>query len=150
MKLGICSGVFIETAARRLRKYFGGLIVGTQSINDFYATPGAQAAFDNADWMCLLSQKDESIEMLKNSNRLVMDPAMERTLRSLHTEQGKYAEILIKGPKGFAVGRLLLDPFSKILYSTQADEFAAVQSLVNQGHSLKEAIYHIAQEKSNE
>lgn len=140
MLRGAQSGVFIETAARRLRKYFGGLIVGTQSINDFYATPGAQAAFDNADWMCLLSQKDESIELLKNSKRLSMDPAMERTLRSLHTEQGKYAEIMIKGPKGFAVGRLFLDPFSKILYSTKADEFAAVQSLVNQGFSLKEAI----------
>jgi conjugal transfer ATP-binding protein TraC len=80
MLRGKQSGVFIETAARRLRKYFGGLIVGTQSINDFYATPGAQAAFDNADWMCLLSQKDESIELLKNSKRLSMDPAMERTL----------------------------------------------------------------------
>lgn len=140
MLRGKQSGVFIETAARRLRKYFGGLIVGTQSINDFYATPGAQAAFDNSDWMCLLSQKDESIEMLKNSKRLVMDPAMERTLRSLHTEQGKYAEIMIKGPKGFAVGRLFLDDFSKVLYSTKAEEFAAVQSLVNQGFSLKEAI----------
>jgi conjugal transfer ATP-binding protein TraC len=109
MKPGICSeaqqsGVFIETAARRLRKYFGGLVVGTQSVNDFYTTPGAQAAFDNADWMCLLSQKDESIKLLKNSDRLAMDPAMERTLRSLRTEQGKYAEIMIKGPKGFAVG----------------------------------------------
>lgn len=144
MLRGKQSGVFIETAARRLRKYFGGLIVGTQSINDFYATPGAQAAFDNADWMCLLSQKDESIELLKNSKRLSMDPACERTLRSLHTEQGKYAEIMIKGPKGFAVGRLFLDPFSKILYSTKADEFAAVQSLVNQGLSLKEAIRKIS------
>ncbi len=150
MLRGKQSGVFIETAARRLRKYFGGLIVGTQSINDFYATPGAQAAFDNADWMCLLSQKDESIEMLKNSNRLVMDPAMERTLRSLHTEQGKYAEIMIKGPKGFAVGRLYLDPFSKILYSTKAEEFSAVQGLVSQGFSLKEAIYAISKENSND
>jgi len=144
MLRGAQSGVFIETAARRLRKYFGGLVVGTQSINDFYATPGAQAAFDNADWMCLLSQKDESIEMLKNSKRLSMDPAMERTLRSLHTEQGKYAEIMIKGPKGFAVGRLFLDGFSKVLYSTKADEFAAVQSLVDQGLSLKEAIRRIS------
>jgi conjugal transfer ATP-binding protein TraC len=144
MLRGKQSGVFIETAARRLRKYFGGLIVGTQSINDFYATPGAQAAFDNSDWMCLLSQKDESIELLKNSKRLVMDPAMERTLRSLHTEQGKYAEIMIKGPKGFAVGRLFLDDFSKVLYSTKADEFAAVQSLVDQGLSLKEAIQRIS------
>ena len=144
MLRGAQSGVFIETAARRLRKYFGGLVVGTQSINDFYANPGALAAFDNADWMCLLSQKDESIELLKNSKRLSMDPAMERTLRSLRTEQGKYAEIMIKGPKGFAVGRLILDEFSKILYSTKADEFAAVQDLVAQGLSLKEAIQTIA------
>ena len=144
MLRGKQSGVFIETAARRLRKYYGGLIVGTQSINDFYATPGAQAAFDNSDWMCLLSQKDESIELLKNSKRLVMDPAMERTLRSLRTEQGKYAEIMIKGPKGFAVGRLFLDGFSKILYSTKADEFAAVEHLVAQGLSLKDAIARVA------
>jgi conjugal transfer ATP-binding protein TraC len=146
MLRGAQSGVFIETAARRLRKYFGGLVVGTQSINDFYATPGAQAAFDNADWMCLLSQKDESIELLKSSKRLVMDPNMERTLRSLHTEQGKYAEIMIKSPTGFAVGRLLLDPFSQILYSTKADEFSAVQTLVQKGWSLKDAIASIAQE----
>lgn len=144
MLRGAQSGIFIETAARRLRKYFGGLVVGTQSINDFYANPGAQAAFDNADWMCLLSQKDESIELLKNSKRLMMDPNMERTLRSLRTEQGKYAEIMIKGPKGFAVGRLILDEFSKILYSTKADEFAAVQDLVARGLSLKEAIHTIA------
>ncbi|MBX9620688.1 MAG: type IV secretion system protein TraC [Alphaproteobacteria bacterium] len=144
MLRGAQSDVFIETAARRLRKYFGGLVVGTQSVNDFYATPGAQAAFDNSDWMCLLSQKDESIELLKNSKRLSMDPAMERTLRSLHTEQGKYAEIMIKGPKGFAVGRLFLDEFSKVLYSTKAEEFTGVQNLVNQGFSLKEAIQMMA------
>lgn len=148
MLRGAQSGVFIETAARRLRKYFGGLVVGTQSINDFYANPGAQAAFDNADWMCLLSQKDESIELLKNSKRLSMDPSMERTLRSLHTEQGKYAEIMIKGPKGFAVGRLILDEFSKILYSTKADEFTAVQELVRQGFSLKEAIQKMIKRSS--
>lgn len=149
MLRGQQSGVFIETAARRLRKYYGGLVVGTQSINDFYATPGAQAAFDNADWMCLLSQKDESIELLKNSKRLTMDPNMERTLRSLHTEQGQYAEIMIKGPKGFAVGRLLLDPFSQILYSTKAEEFSAVQQLVGQGVALKEAIRTISQERQH-
>jgi conjugal transfer ATP-binding protein TraC len=94
--------------------------------------------------MCLLSQKDESIELLKNSKRLSMDPNMERTLRSLRTEQGKYAEIMIKGTNGFAVGRLLLDDFSKILYSTKADEFAAVQDLITQGMGLKESIKRVA------
>lgn len=141
---GAQSGEIVDKAARRFRKYGGCLVVGTQSINDFYVTPGAQAAFDNSDWMCLLSQKDESIELLKNAKRLSMDPAMERMLRSLRTEQGQYAEIMIKGPHGFAVGRLLLDSFSKILYSTKAGEFAAVQNLVAQGNTLKDAIQAVA------
>lgn len=138
------AGALAENAARTFRKLQGSLILGTQSVNDFYTSVGAQAAFDNSDWMCLLSQKDESIKLLKNSDRLSMDPVMERTLRSLRTEQGKYAEIMIKGPKGFALGRLLLDSFSKILYSTKAQEFAAVQSLMAQGKSLKEAIQTLA------
>ncbi len=142
------AGALAENAARTFRKLQGSLILGTQSVNDFYVSAGAQAAFDNADWMCLLSQKDESIKLLKNSDRLAMDPIMERTLRSLKTEQGKFAEIMIRGPRGFAVGRLLLDPFSKILYSTKAQEFSAVQKLISQGKSLKEAIHILAEESS--
>lgn len=139
------SGEFIETAARRLRKYRGSLVVGTQSVNDFYETPGAQAAFDNSDYICLLSQKKESIEYLKKSGRILLDGPMEAQLASVKTKQGEYAETMIYGPHGYAIGRLLLDPFSLILYSTKPDEFAAVQSFVNQGHSMTEAIDQVVQ-----
>jgi conjugal transfer ATP-binding protein TraC len=142
------SGGFIETAARRLRKYKGSLVVGTQSINDFYANPGAQAAFDNSDWICMLSQKAESIEMLKNSGRIKMDGAMESHLKSLKTKQGQYAEALIYGPHGFAVGRLLLDPFSLILYSTKAEEYAAVKSALDQGLTLESAVELISKRRA--
>ena len=141
------SGLFIETAARRLRKYKGSLVVGTQSVNDFYATPAAQAAFENADWMCLLAQKKESIAQLKKSKRIEMDPSMEKLLKSVKTQQGKYAEVMIYGPHGYAIGRLLLDPFSLILYSTKAEEFAAVQTLTEQGMTLPEAIQKVATQK---
>ena len=147
MLRGNQSGVFIETAARRLRKYRGSLVVGTQSVNDFYATPGAQAAFDNADWMCLLSQKAESIAYLKKTDRIMMDGAMESLLASLKTEQGQYAEIMIYGPHGYAVTRLILDPFSQILYSTKAEEYAQVKSLQHQGHTLESAIGMVAQSR---
>lgn len=145
MLRGKQSGIFIETAARRLRKYRGSLVVGTQSINDFYATPAAQAAFDNADWMCLLAQKPESIRQLKESKRIIMDPAMELQLTSLKTKQGHYAEILIHGPHGYAVGRLYLDPFSRVLYSTKAEEFAAVQEHLQKGMPLADAIGAVAE-----
>ena len=69
-----------------------------------------------------------------------MDPAMESLLTSVKTQQGQYAEVMISGPHGYAVSRLLLDPFSQILYSTKAEEFGAVRNLVSSGLSLTEAI----------
>ncbi len=134
------SEVFIETLARRLRKYKGSLVVGTQSVNDFYACAGAQAAWDNSDWNCFLSQKEESIAQLKNSKRILLDEYKERVITSVKTEQGKYAEVLINGADGYAVGKLLLDPFSGLLFSTKPEDYAAVQELSKQGYSVAEAV----------
>lgn len=144
MLRGAQSGVFIETLARRLRKYRGSLIVGTQSINDFFVNPGAQAAFDNSDWMCLLSQKPESIEQLKKTDRLVLSPQKEALLKSVKTRQDQYAEVMISGANGYAVGRLILDPFSSLLYSTNAQDYSAIQSLKVQGMSIEQAIDYLS------
>lgn len=143
---GSQGGVFMETLARRVRKYRGALVVGTQSVNDFFASPAAQAAFDNADWMALLSQKKESIALLKETKRLLLDPTMEELLQSVKTKQGEYAEVMIYGPHGYAIGRLVLDPFSRILYSTKAEEFSSVRALQAQGYCLEEAIERVAKQ----
>ena len=141
------SEVFIETLARRLRKYRGSLVVGTQSVNDFYSCAGAQAAWDNSDWNCFLSQKAESIAQLKNSKRILLNPYKELVITSVKTEQGKYAEVLINGADGYAVGKLILDPFSGLLFSTKAEDYAAVQELRKQGYSITNAIEYILQER---
>jgi conjugal transfer ATP-binding protein TraC len=144
MLRGAQSGVFVETLARRLRKYKGSLVVGTQSINDFYQSPGALAAYENSDWQCLLGQKPESITALKETKRVDLNDSMEKQLRSVHTKSGEYAECMITGPHGYAITRLVLDPFSNILYSTNPAEYAAVNQLVKQGVSMEEAIEVVA------
>ncbi|MDR1235385.1 MAG: type IV secretion system protein TraC [Holosporaceae bacterium] len=141
------SEVFIETLARRLRKYRGSLVVGTQSVNDFYSCAGAQAAWDNSDWNCFLSQKEESVAQLKNSKRILLDEQKEKIITSVRTEQGKYAEVLINGADGYAVGKLLLDPFSGLLFSTKAEDYAAVQEFRKQGYEITEAVEQILQER---
>lgn len=137
---GAQSGVFIETLARRLRKYYGSLVVGTQSVNDLFTSPAAQAAFDNSDWMCLLSQKSESIEQLKKLGRISLSAIMESQLKSVKTKQGQYAEVMIYGTNGYAIGRLLLDPYSQLLYSTKAEDYAKVKNLMSQGCNVSEAL----------
>lgn len=131
---------------RQVRKHGAAFLLATQSINDFYLTSDTQVAFENSDWVCLLEQKPESIEFWKNTGKVTMDPYLERTIRSLRTEQGKYAEILIKGQDINAVGRLILDPYSKVLLSTKAEEVRAINALIAQGMSMKDAVRKVAEE----
>ena len=141
------AGEFMETAARRLRKYRGGLVIGTQTVDDLYATPGSRAVFDNSDWLALLSLKKESIAQLKSSSRLSLEPYMESLLKTVHTVQNEYAEMMIVGPEGYAVGRLWLDLFSSALYTTKASEFTAIKNKEAQGLTLIEAIEELVNEK---
>ena len=143
MLRGNQGGVFIETLARRLRKYRGSLVVGTQSVNDFYACAGAQAAWDNSDWNCFLSQKEESIAQLKKGGRILLDKNKEEILNSVRTIHGKYAEVLINGADGYAVGKLVLDPFSGLLFSTKAEDYAAIKELQARGKNVAEAVEYL-------
>ena len=134
------SRAFLEGAARRARKYRGALITGTQSVNDYYANPAARAAWDNADWTIFLSQKDESVELLKQEKRIHCDPAMERALKSLATVDGRHAELVLHGPDGWRVARLALDAWSVALYSSRGPVFAAVERCKAEGLTTAQAI----------
>ena len=138
------SKAFLEGAARRARKYRGALVTGTQSVNDYYANPAARAAWENSDWVIFLAQKDESVELLKSEKRIHCDPGMERALKSLTTADGRYAELVLHGPDGWRVARLVLDQWSVALFSSRGPAFAAVENLKAQGLSTVEAIDRLA------
>ena len=138
------SRAFLEGAARRARKYRGALVTGTQSVNDYYANPAARAAWENSDWVIFLAQKDESVELLKAEKRIHCDPGMERALKSLTTADGRYAELVLHGPDGWRVARLVLDRWSVALFSSRGPAFAAVETLKAEGLTTVQAIDRIA------
>ena len=140
------SKAFLEGAARRARKYRGALVTGTQSVNDYYANPAARAAWDNSDWVIFLAQKDESVELLKQEKRIHCDPGMERALKSLATVDGHHAELVLHGPDGWRVARLVLDRVSGALYSSRGPAFAAIEKLKSDGLTTEEAVLRIADE----
>ena len=142
------SSTFIEGLARRARKYGGNLITGTQSVNDYYKTSATIAAFENTDWIVLLAQKKESVEALSQSKRIAMDDSFKRDITSLKMSSGQYSEALIYGPKGYAIGRLILDPYSIALYSSKASDWSRINDLTANGYSLSDALEQIADEKS--
>lgn len=142
------AGEFIETGYRRVRKYGGAFITATQSIGDYYKYDASLAAFENSDWLLLLRQKKESVEQLTESGRLKVDDAMKRVLLSLKTSHAEFSEVFIYSAAGSGLGRLIVDPFSALLYSSKAEDFARIKALTDQGMDVAAAIEQVLRERN--
>ncbi|MDR1424111.1 MAG: type IV secretion system protein TraC [Azoarcus sp.] len=130
----------IEEAARRARKYGGALGTATQSADDYYGSAQMEAAFNCSDWVFLLRQKPESIEMLDRKGRLAMDEPKKRLLNSLRTEAGAYGELYISSPVGEGVARNILDPATHLLFSNKLEDNAPIDELRARGLSIAELL----------
>ena len=148
------TGTFIEQAARTVRKYKGSLILATQSTKDYFReeSPGATVAWECAEWKCLLAQDDGAIQEMKNIKALqpLLDSEYkESLLKSLKAHPPHYSEMALfgKGIHGM-VGRLRLDPFSRLLYSSNADEYRALEERMKRGMKVEEAIEDLIEVQS--
>jgi conjugal transfer ATP-binding protein TraC len=138
--------VLVDGSSRKFRKYGWLLLMASQNAEDFLNSLGAKAAFNNSAWKFYLSQSNDAFKAFEKEG-LITSPAMLNLLRTVKMNPGKYGESMIVSDSGYAVGRLILDPFSSLLYSTKAEEFSAVESLVNQGVPVDEAIDQLLEQK---
>lgn len=135
---------FIEGLYRKVAKVGGAVATATQSVDDYYGSETAEAALKNADWMLLLQQKEESIEQIARSGKLVLDDTTKRTLRSVRRVGNQYSEIYIKATDyPPTVGRLFADPYTLLLSSTSPIEVQALEDLQAQGLTVDASIKHL-------
>ena len=135
---------FIEGFVRRVRKYDGTLITGTQSINDYYKNDAARVVLENSQHKIFLAQNPDAIDYIKKHEVIKIDSFLERSLKNLRMVSGCYSEMIIYSDAGWYTGRLTLDPFSQFLYSSKAQDFVAIENLQKQGMDLKQAVSHLA------
>ncbi len=143
-------GKFIETGYRRFRKYGGSAVTVTQSVNDLYDSPTGKAIAENSANMYLLGQKVETINALKKAGRLPLGDGGYEYLKTVHTITGRYSEIFFITEMGTGIGRLIVDPFHKLLYSSRAEDVNAIKQLTQQGKSVAEAISQLLAERGDE
>lgn len=137
----------LEEASRRARKYGGALVTATQDGDDYYSSVQMEAAFKCADWIFLLRQKPESINLLAEKKRLSIDDAKKRLLNSLHKEDGVYSEMYVSSPVGEGIMRLILDPATHLLFSNKLDDNKPIDALRAQGLSIDEAIARVLEQR---
>ena len=131
---------FIETGYRRFRKYNGSAMTVTQSLADLYTNPTGRAIAQNSAHTLLLAQPSHGIEQLKGEHRLPLTDAGAERLKTVHTLPGCYSEIMVIGDQGAGIGRLIVDPFRQLLYSTKPADVAAIGQWRAQGLTVVEAI----------
>lgn len=151
------SAQFISDATRTARKYKGSIVLATQHMTDYFKkeSPAATEAFNCSAWKCILYQEKDVITSFNSHPQLqffVESEYREELLKSVHSRPPHYSEVIIFGPNiSGVVGRLCLDPFSRLLYSTNPAEYQAIENLIKSGASVIEAIEIVAetQEKQN-
>jgi len=131
---------FIETGYRRFRKYNGAAITITQSLNDLYSSASGVAIAENSANLFLLFQKPETLESIKEQKRLMIGESGHHFLKSVHTITGEYSEIFFVTSYGMGVGRLIVDQYTKLLYSTHPDDIKAISERTKAGMSTAQAI----------
>lgn len=142
-------GKFIETGYRRFRKYGGAAVTVTQSVNDLYESPTGKAIAENSANMYLLGQKAETINALKKEGRLPLNDGGYEYLKTVHTVTDVYSEIFFITERGSGIGRLMVDPFHKLLYSSKAEDVSAIRRFTRQGLTVADAIQRVLQERSD-
>lgn len=140
----VATGKFIEAGYRKAPKYRGSFVSIAHSADDFLKNPMSRAAFFCSDFKIFFGQTTDAINRLKKSEIIDMDGYTERLFKSLKVT-ADYSECIIKSNEGITLHRVILDPYTRILFSTKGEEFDQVNLLESKGHTLMEAIEIVAQ-----
>jgi type-IV secretion system protein TraC len=144
------TAAFFAASVRNFRRYGGSLVICTQCFADLQ-TAGAdsennnhrKAIFENSAWKVILPPSSFS-DFEAHSEFKHKVPL----LKSLSFERGQYSEMLLSSAGIDVVGRLMLDPFSSAIFSTEATDFNFLKGQEEQGVPIEEAIENLMRTKS--
>lgn len=129
----------IEDGYRRARKYGGSFTTITQSLLDLKMAGGVGDVIRaNSAYKFYLESSD--FEKARQENIIDYAPFVMDLLKSVQNRRPNYSEVFVDGPAGLGVMRLIVDPYSYYIYTSDAGENAKINSYVKSGMSYAEAI----------
>ncbi len=135
---------FIEQGFRTARKYNGGFGVIFQQLTDMTGSIQGQAVASSSDTKFIMRQGNFE-EYLKD-NPQAFDEMQQRLIKSFgEAGQQGFSSIMVQYGNAYTFHRYFADPFTRVLFSSNAEEFAAIETLRLNGLSLEEAVYQVAE-----
>ena len=142
---------FIEGGYRTARKYGGSYITISQGIDDFDgdgASTAAKAAWSNSSFKIIMRQNMEAFRKYNQKNNDQFNP-VERAIVEGFPAAGDahFSAFMLRIAGRSSFHRLVTDPISRALYSTDGDDFQFRENQIAQGRSQQEALLALAQRK---
>jgi type-IV secretion system protein TraC len=139
------SAGFFAAKGRNFRRYGGSLVMCTQCFADLQTAGSTvennnhrKAIFENSAWKINLPPGSFT-DFEAHSEFKYKVPL----LKSLSFERGQYSEMLLSSNGIDVVGRLMLDPYSAAIYSTESTDFTFLDAQEKQGVPIEEAIENL-------
>ena len=137
----------IEEGYRRARKYGGSFTTITQSLLDLESFGSVGDVIrDNSAYKFYL--ESPSFEKAKARRIIDYDDFLMSLLKSVKSPRPRYSEIFMDTPIGTGIARLVVDPFSYYLFTSDASDIANIERLVASGKTYAEAIGEMAGKQS--
>lgn len=135
-------GGFLDGAYRRIRKHGGCAGIITQRVADAAKTPAGQAILSNSPFKFILKQDAADLAEVERNQWLDLDPYGYSLLAGVHTVKNVYSEFMLISPMGYGIGRLVVDPFTAVVYSTDGDDRQLILQALRDGIDPYQACYN--------
>jgi conjugal transfer ATP-binding protein TraC len=87
-----------------------------------------------------MKQTSETVETVEREGYLSLDPYSFQQMRTIHSVQGAYSEVMIYANESVGIARLVVDRFTQVLFSTSDPERSEIINAIEKGVNPVEAI----------
>lgn len=141
-------GDFIENGYRTARKYEGAYVTISQGIEDFdgeKASLAASAAWSNSSFKIILKQNPEAFRKYNQFNPEQFTVSEQAVIDGFPSARdAHFSAFMLRISGQVSYHRLLLDPLSRVMFSTNGDDFEYRENALKQGLSVNGALYQLA------
>lgn len=144
-------GDFIENGYRTARKYGGAYITITQGIEDFdgdKASIAAKAAWSNSSFKIILRQNREAFRKYNQKNEGQFSSSEQTIIEGFPSaKDAHFSAFMLRVAGQVSYHRLILDPLSRVMFSSDGDDFEFREQCLKEGKTVHEALWLLARKK---
>ena len=135
---------FINRGFRTGRRHNASFVTITQGIEDYYAFPEARAAWENSAIKLIFLQDPESLATHQSTHNTFSDFEMKLLTSFPKAKDAGFSQVLIRANGISSFHRLFVDPFARVLLSSDGYDYQAVMNYIEQGRSYIHAMMLVA------